>query len=56
MTEKYPVFRDSETVQFDKVFNGQLCHHTGRERWDSPDIADRWFEYVDSEGDLYYGR
>lgn len=61
LTKEYPIFIQSEEIAFDKRFTNEdgqseLCHHTGREVWNSDDIADHWFEYIDSKGGLHYGR
>ena len=54
--------RELETMPFDKRFstnNGEeLCHATGREVCfgDPSVLADWWEEYIDSDGELHYGR
>jgi hypothetical protein len=58
----YPRMVEVETNGvFQKVFttasgNEEFCHPTGLELQESPDIADHWYEYEDSEGGLHYGR
>jgi len=48
-----------EEMPFDKAFNvngnEQLCHATG-ESVDFEDGTGWWSEYIDSNGDLHYGR
>ena len=50
--------RELETMPFDKRFdtpNGEeLCHATGDEVLFDDDLV-WWNEYIDSEGNLYYG-
>lgn len=55
--------RELEEMPFDKVFttangNEELCRATGLEvcLGNPEDLSDWWNEYVDSNGDLYYGR
>lgn len=55
--------RQLESMPFDKRFDlvdgGEgLCHATGYEvNWSNPeDFTEWWNEYIDSEGNLYYGR
>ena len=55
--------RELETMPFDKMFEvaegrWELCHATGREVCfgDPSDPADWWNEYIDSDGDYWYGR
>ncbi len=59
----YPIIlpMEDENMPFDKRFetsngNEELCHATGRVLLNSPDPSDRWYEFVDSKGKLYYGR
>lgn len=51
-------YRELFEVPFDKVFdvdgNQEMCHATGMEIQDSH--GEWWNEYVDSNGDLHYGR
>ena len=51
-------YRELFEVPFDKVFeteNGtEMCHATGMEIQD--EHGEWWNEYVDSNGDLHYGR
>lgn len=52
--------RELETMPFDKAFelsdgNYELCHSTGKEV-DVYGDGEFWNEYVDSNGDLHYGR
>ena len=51
--------RKSENMRFDKGFytengNWELCHHTGYEVKFDGDLV-WWGEFVDMEGNLYYG-
>lgn len=55
--------RELSEMPFDKVFvtesgNEELCHATGYEvcMGAPEEPADWWNEYMDSEGNLYYGR
>ena len=58
----YPIIlpMEDEEMPFDKAFtdngNEELCHATGRVLLNSPDPSDRWYEFIDSEGELHYGR
>jgi hypothetical protein len=50
-----------EEIPFDMRFstsngNTELCHATGNVLLDSSDPSDRWYEFIDSEGELHYGR
>ena len=51
-------YRELFEVPFDKVFdvegNQEMCHATGMEIQD--ERGNWWNEYVDSNGDLHYGR
>ena len=53
---KYPYFIEREYMALDKRFNGELCHHTGRVMINGSTSADVWNEYIDSKGELHYGR
>lgn len=61
-TKKYPYFVEIDTTDiFDKVFTNELgqnenCHPTGRELRESKDPSDWWIEYMDANGNFYYGR
>lgn len=50
--------RELKEMPFDMLFNGELCHATGYEVcFDNPDNPeDWWYEFIDSDGNLYYGR
>lgn len=59
----YPIIVEmaDEEMPFDKRFetsngNTELCHATGNVLLDSPDPSDRWYEFIDSDGELHYGR
>ena len=62
--EKETARVELETMPFDKAFyrysDGQreLCHATGYEVCHGdPDVLANWYnEYVDSDGELHYGR
>ena len=53
---EYPYFIEREYMALDKRFNGELCHHTGRVMVNGSTPADLWNEYIDSKGELHYGR
>ena len=51
--------RELKEMPFDKDFDGELCHATGRELCFSgspEDSANWWNEYETPEGELVYGR
>lgn len=41
-------------IPFDREFCGEMCHSTGEEVLFEGDAV-WWCEFVDSEGNLYYG-
>lgn len=55
--------RELDYMPMDKVFHvaenrPEMCHATGKEVCfgDVNDPADWWNEYIDSDGDFWYGR
>ena len=50
--------RELVEMPFDMDFGGELCHATGDEvcLGDQSNPADWWNEYIDQDGNLYYGR
>ena len=53
---KYPYFYEREHMALDKRFGNEICHHTGRVMVTGSTPADVWNEYIDSKGELHYGR
>lgn len=41
-------------MPYDHTFDGELCHATGFEVLDKN--GDWWYEYENSDGELFYGR
>ena len=50
--------RESKTIQFDRKFKGDNCHHTGDEVLIDYDGCDPqwWCEFEDPNGEMHYGR
>ena len=50
--------RESETIQFDRKFRGENCHHTGDEVLIDYDGCEQqwWCEFEDQNGCMHYGR
>jgi hypothetical protein len=46
--------RKLEEMPYDMRFDGELCHATGYEVRD--EYGFWWNEYINSEGELYYGK
>ena len=51
--ENEEIRRYLDKMPFDARFNGEMCHATG---WEVFRDGEWWNEYIDSEGDLWYGR
>lgn len=49
--------RELETMPYDKMFDGEMCHATGYEVHFTGDPDWEWWnEYEDAEGHSLYGR
>ena len=52
-------YRDLDNMPFDKRFDDELCHATGRECCLTEKVNDPsewWNEYKDQDGNYHYGR